>query len=83
MHSTGDYVASASEFSSTNCFPATKKYLKKIKCLTDDDWEAIFNAVARHQEARAHEAQVDAGAVSDEEEDEPFLLADPPSPPPA
>ncbi|KAF9779590.1 hypothetical protein BJ322DRAFT_1113390 [Thelephora terrestris] len=80
MHRTGNYISTASEFSGTNCLPATKKYLKLIKALTDDDWKAIFEAVAQYQEARSHEAQVEVGAVS-EDEDEPLLPADPPSSP--
>jgi len=57
-------------------------YVDKIKNdLTDDNWRAIFDALHRLQESRAHEAQVEAGAVL--EEHEPLLPADPPTPPPA
>ena len=56
-------------------------YIDKINNdLTDDNWKAIFDALDRLQETRAHEARVEAGVVL--EEREPLLPADPPTPPP-
>ena len=57
-------------------------YINQIKNdLTDDNWRAIFDALHRLQESRAHEVQVEAGVVL--EDREPLLPADPPTPPPA
>ena len=57
-------------------------YIKKIENdLTDDNWMAIFDALHRLQDSHTHEAQIEAGATS--EEHEPLLPTDPPTPPPA
>jgi hypothetical protein len=82
LHRSGDYVPSGKEFSSANCLPATEKYLKRAVSLTHDNWTAIFEALIRLQDTRANEAQVDVGAVA-EEEHEAWLPEDPPSPTPA
>ena len=82
LHRSGDYVSSTNEFSSTKWVRTTNMYIDKIKNdLTDDNWKAIFDALYRLQESRAHEALVEAGIVP--EEREPLLPADPPTPPPA
>ena len=80
MHRSGDYVSNTSEFSATNWLRVTNMYADKIKNdLNDGNWKAIFSALHRLQELRAHEAQVRAGVVF--EEREPLLPADPPTPP--
>ena len=82
LHRSGDYVPSTNEFSSTKWIRTTNMYIDKIKNdLTDDNWKAIFDALYRLQESRAHEALVEVGIVP--EEREPLLPADPLTPPPA
>lgn len=79
MHRTGDYV-SGTEFSATNCLRTTTMYVQKIKKdLDDDNWAAIFDALAAFKESRSQEANAEAGLTV--EEHEPLLPADPPSPP--
>ena len=82
LHHSGDYVSNTNEFSSTNWLKVTNMYVDKIKNdITEDNWEAIFNALDRLEETCACEAQVNAGVVP--EVREPLLPADPPTPPPA
>jgi hypothetical protein len=81
MHRSGDYIASANDFSATKWLRSTNKYIDHIKRLTDDNWTAIFAALHRLQESRRREMQVDAGVVM--EEHEPLLPADPQTPPQA
>ena len=81
FHHSGDYIASANEFSATNWIWSTNMYIKKIISPTDDNWKGIFEALYRLQESRAHDAQVEVGAVA--EDHESLLPDDPPSPVPA
>jgi hypothetical protein len=71
-----------SEFSATKCLQETNRYIKKILKLTDDDWEAIYEAVSQVHAARGREAKAETGAAQEEEDDddEPLLPTDPPSP---
>ena len=44
-------------------------YIDKINNdLTNDNWKAIFDALDRLQETRAHKARVEAGVVLEERE---------------
>ncbi|KAF9787362.1 hypothetical protein BJ322DRAFT_1017299 [Thelephora terrestris] len=81
LHRSGDLTSFTAEFSTTNWIKATNMYLAKIKNLTDDNWNGIFEGLYQVQEARAHEFQNEVGAVV-EEEYEPLLSDDPPTPPP-
>jgi hypothetical protein len=82
MHVTGDYVSNGSDFSSSNCLPATNLYLDKIQNdLTSDDWTAIFQGLRRLQESRARDEQIEIGASPVPKQREALLPADPPTPP--
>ena len=81
MHRSGDLTSTANEFSTTNWIKATNFYLGKIGKFTDASWREIFEALYHVQETRTHETQNEVGAVV-EEEHEPFLPEDPPTPPP-
>ena len=79
LHRSGDYIATANEFSTTNWIWSTNMYLKKIISLTDDNWKAIFEALYQLQESCACDAQAEAGAGVDDDH-EALLPDDPLSP---
>ena len=81
LHSSGNYSSVANEFSTTNWIKSTNLYLDKIKKLTDENWNGIYEALYYVQVEHDHETKVEEGATAEEEE-EPLLPDDPPTPPP-
>jgi hypothetical protein len=83
MHLTGDYVSGSSDFSSSRWLATTNFYLDKIQNdLTSDNWTAIFQGLHHLQDADERDNQIEIGAPLAPKQREPFLPADPPTPPP-
>ena len=83
MHLTGDYVSSASDFSSSKWHATTEFYTDKIQNdLTGDNWTTIFKALHRLEDSNMQATQVQTGAPLIPKQREALLPADPPTPPP-